>query len=247
MTKRQSWQERYWDRFYRHKPGWVDGTTEFWNMISAHAKQGGRALELGCGAANTTSRFLKEKYRTVEGLEAADPLPANEHMDQVHRSENGRWPLADGSFDTVVASYVLEHLEDPAATLAEATRVLKPGGVFIYRTPNLWHYVTLGALLSPHWVHRLLANRLRGLPEMAEEPHRAFYRVNTRRAVSQVCRRCGLVEIETRLIERDPSYGRSSRLLFFAFMAYERVVNCTDLLAGVRANLLGVWRKAGAP
>jgi demethylmenaquinone methyltransferase/2-methoxy-6-polyprenyl-1,4-benzoquinol methylase len=42
-----------------------------------------------------------------------------------------RLPMADGVFDVVTASFVLSHLPDYRAGLAEARRVLKPGGAFV--------------------------------------------------------------------------------------------------------------------
>jgi ArsR family transcriptional regulator len=42
-----------------------------------------------------------------------------------------RLPMADGSFDTVVLQMVLHYAEDPAAALAEAVRVLRPGGMLV--------------------------------------------------------------------------------------------------------------------
>lgn len=45
------------------------------------------------------------------------------------------------------------------------------------------------------------------------------------------------------LIEKEPSYGMSSKALFLMFLAYERLVNATDALAGLRANILGVLRR----
>ena len=39
-----------------------------------------------------------------------------------------RLPLADGSFDVAVLQMVLHYAEDPAAAVAEAARVLRPGG-----------------------------------------------------------------------------------------------------------------------
>lgn len=243
----KSWQERHLDRFYRSRPGWIDGTTEFWKFIETHAKPGGAVLEIGCGPSNPTSRFLKETFGRLDGLETDAHAGKNEHVDRLYVYDGGRWPLADGSYDTIVANYVLEHLEHPKETLREVARILKPGGVFLFRAPNLWHYVTLGALLTPHWFHRLVANRLRGLPRDAADPCRAFYRMNTPPRVRSACRAAGLTEVETRMIEKEPSYGRSSRLLFFAFMIYERAVNSTGFLAGVRANLLGAWQKIPGP
>jgi ubiquinone/menaquinone biosynthesis C-methylase UbiE len=45
-------------------------------------------------------------------------------------------PLADGMFDLVYCSEVLEHLNDPEQLLAEVRRILKPHGYFLMTTPN---------------------------------------------------------------------------------------------------------------
>ncbi|HJR18726.1 MAG TPA: class I SAM-dependent methyltransferase [Actinomycetota bacterium] len=45
------------------------------------------------------------------------------------RGDAQRIPFPDGAFDVVVFTYLLRYVEDPAATLAELARVLRPGGV----------------------------------------------------------------------------------------------------------------------
>ncbi|MEJ2184877.1 MAG: methyltransferase domain-containing protein [Gemmatimonadota bacterium] len=47
--------------------------------------------------------------------------------------------LAPDSIDTVLCTFVLEHLEDPARALAEMRRILKPGGTLILSAPQSWH------------------------------------------------------------------------------------------------------------
>jgi SAM-dependent methyltransferase len=51
-----------------------------------------------------------------------------------------RLPLADGCFDVVLAKAVLEHVRDAPAVVAEAHRVLKPGGFFYVELPFLYEY-----------------------------------------------------------------------------------------------------------
>jgi 2-polyprenyl-6-hydroxyphenyl methylase/3-demethylubiquinone-9 3-methyltransferase len=59
-----------------------------------------------------------------------------------------RLPFADGSFDTVVAADVLEHLPDLPAAVNELARVLAPGGSFLFdtinRTPWAWFTAVFG-------------------------------------------------------------------------------------------------------
>jgi 2-polyprenyl-6-hydroxyphenyl methylase/3-demethylubiquinone-9 3-methyltransferase len=45
-------------------------------------------------------------------------------------------PFDDGSFDAVCAMDLLEHVESPAHAIAEASRVLAPGGLFFFHTFN---------------------------------------------------------------------------------------------------------------
>ncbi len=49
-----------------------------------------------------------------------------------------RLPFASGSFDSVVLLDVLEHLSAPSDAMAEAHRVLKPGGVLVMQVPFLY-------------------------------------------------------------------------------------------------------------
>lgn len=67
-------------------------------------------------------------------------------------------PLADGSFDDVLAIDIIEHVQHPERLLAEAKRVLKPGGRMLITFPALHdgyeHFFSaLGRVLKP-WKKR---------------------------------------------------------------------------------------------
>jgi SAM-dependent methyltransferase len=52
------------------------------------------------------------------------------------RADGARLPVADGSVDAVAALFTLYHYEDPRRPIAEARRVLRPGGTFAACAPN---------------------------------------------------------------------------------------------------------------
>ena len=238
-----SWQNRYLNRYYRSIPGWVDGTTEFHELIRHHAKSFISVLELGCGSTNNTSRFLKSHFKRVEGLDVDPRAATNAHLDQFHLYRGGIWPLSSDTYDAIVANYVFEHVSNPAGLAREAFRVLKPDGLLMFRTPNLLHYVSLIARLTPHWFHRLVSNQLRNMKAESVEPYETHHRLNTKRKIWKIFRNAGFREVELRMIEKEPSYGLSSRTLFLFFMFYERMMNRYSGLVDLRANILGVYRK----
>ena len=54
------------------------------------------------------------------------------------RGDARRLPFADGTFDAVVTSEVLEHIQDDVTAISELHRVLKPGGTLGVTVPTWW-------------------------------------------------------------------------------------------------------------
>jgi SAM-dependent methyltransferase len=99
----------------------------------------GRLLDIGCA----TGVFLREMDRQtgwqVEGLEInefAAAIAREKFQLEVFQGtlEEAAYPARH--FEAVTMWDVLEHVHDPAATLAEIRRILKPGGVLVVRVPN---------------------------------------------------------------------------------------------------------------
>jgi SAM-dependent methyltransferase len=231
-----------YDRFYGDRLETADGTRQFHSLCRRYIKNGGRILEIGAGPSNPTSQFLAT-LGWLEGLDVSTEVRDNDALEHAHVFDGESFPLPDEQFEWCVSNYVLEHVTNPERHFSEIRRVLIPGGRYIFRTPNLFHYVALASRLLPHAAHKAIANRVRALESDAHEPWPTVYKANTQRALTRHASKSRLTLESIALIEPDPSYGRASAYLFYPMMGYERLVNATGLLSAFRANILGVLRK----
>ena len=77
----------------------------------------------------------------------------------------------EDNFDLVFSDNVMEHIENPDQIFSEVHRVLKPGGIFIFKTPNKFHYMPIIAMITPHSFLRWI-NAKRGRDETDTFPTR---------------------------------------------------------------------------
>ena len=73
-----------------------------------------------------------------------------ERFKGVLRGDATKLPFADHSFDVVITSEVLEHIQDDVAAIAEMVRVLKPGGHFAATVPA-WFPEKINWMLSDEY------------------------------------------------------------------------------------------------
>ena len=237
-----SWQQQYQDRFYRSRPDWQNGSQQFRNVIDSHLPADATVLELGAGPSNRTTKFLSERSSCVDGLDIDEQVKNNEYLNQRIVYDGAKFPLPGASYDAVVADYVLEHVEQPHEVFSEISRVLKPGGVFLFRTPNLFHYVSLISFLTPHFVHQLCRKFVHGVGDHPD-PYPTFYRLNSERRIRRHCKDVGMQAIELQMVEKEPSYLMFSRPAFLAGVAYERSVNSSNWFKSLRVNIFGAIRR----
>jgi SAM-dependent methyltransferase len=103
-------------------------------IAALSAAVAGSVLDVGCGTKPYRELFRVERY---VGLEI-DSEHARRHSLADVFYAGDRFPFADAEFDALVANQVLEHVFEPARFLAEAQRVLKPGGTLLLTVPFLW-------------------------------------------------------------------------------------------------------------
>ncbi|MFD1623174.1 class I SAM-dependent methyltransferase [Azospirillum griseum] len=100
-------------------------------------RRGGlRILEVGVGTGLSLSDYRTDNRvvgidLSTDMLKVAQERVAREHLTHVEgllEMDAGKLAFADGSFDVVVAMYVMTVVPDPQGTMAELERVCKPGG-----------------------------------------------------------------------------------------------------------------------
>lgn len=143
-------------------PGQVD--VDLWNehlsryAFATRLARRKRVLDVGCGAGYGSAE-LANTASSVTGIDiSADAVAyATEHYQrqnlQFQQAGAAQLPFPDAAFDLVVAFEVIEHLTDWEQLIAEARRVLSPGGQFVVSTPNKAYYAESRRLSGPNPFH----------------------------------------------------------------------------------------------
>jgi len=197
-------------------------------------------LELGAGAGIVPQMNFRGLVARVCGIDPDPRVRTNPFLDEAQVATGEKLPYADESFDIVIADNVVEHLSEPVAVFSEVARVLKPSGLFVFKTPNKLHYMPTMARLTPHWFHRIY-NKMRGRAAVDTFPTQ--YRANTHAQVVKVANLAGLVVESVRLIEGRPEYLRPFALTYLIGWSYERAVNRVRMLEQFRILLVATLRK----
>jgi SAM-dependent methyltransferase len=97
-----------------------------------------RVLDLGC-ATGALLEKLRDRGWVCAGVEISPSAEYARHERglDVRQTSLEETRFSDESFDLVLASHLIEHLNDPAAFVREVRRVLAPGGRFLVTTPNI--------------------------------------------------------------------------------------------------------------
>lgn len=103
-------------------------------LTACKAGSGAPVLDYGCG-----NRAYQGVVQACDLNYVAADMPGNAHADIV-LNEHGEIPLDQQRYDIVLSAQVLEHVPSPAKYLAEAWRVLKPGGSLVLSTHGVWIY-----------------------------------------------------------------------------------------------------------
>lgn len=227
------------ERYRRRHPGWRPATEVYADLVRAHLRPESRLLDLGCGRGGLVEQLAHPLSQMV-GIDP-DMVSLREHRLPLPRAQafSHRLPFAAGCFDVVYASWLLEHLPQPDRDFRKIGRVLRPGGVFVFITPNRRHPLSLFNHLLGR-VRRVQGWLVRGLyGRAAADAFPTFYRVNSRRDLERLAAASNL-RLERFEVVADPTYLAFTPALFSLMQRLER-----HIPAERKIHLVGALRAAG--
>lgn len=164
LDKFQALAAKWWDPNSEFRPlheinplrlNWIDGLASL---------AGKKVLDVGCGGG-ILAESMAGRGATVTGIDLADK---SLQIARLHKLESGAnvnyetistEDLAERepeSFDVVTCMEMLEHVPDPASTVAACARLAKPGGWLFFSTINRNPKSFLFAIVGAEYVLRLL-------------------------------------------------------------------------------------------
>ncbi len=100
----------------------------------------GQFLDVGCGKMPYRNYILEHaEVSKYVGLDIENALEYDAKVKPDFTWDGIKMPFENNSFESAMATEVLEHCPEPEIVLKEVYRVLKPGGVFFFTVPFLWN------------------------------------------------------------------------------------------------------------
>jgi len=133
--------------------------------VRPYISEGVVLCDIGCGPQAELLRDLSGYIKEGIGLDKKVTEKRFDNLSLKTILLDDHLPLPDKSVDVVTLLAVLEHLEKPVAMLAEAKRILKPGGTLLITVPTV----------TNQWVGEFLSYRLHLIDENEYRDHKRYY------------------------------------------------------------------------
>ena len=121
---------------------WFRARRDMIARLMKKVPKGSNVLDIGCGSGLLVSLF-GDRYQMhgVDNSAAALALAKGRGIPNIRKADAAATSYHDHAFDCIIASDILEHIEDDRKALAEWRRILRPGGrliVFVPAFQALW-------------------------------------------------------------------------------------------------------------
>jgi len=164
-------------------PGLEPSQHRYYAVVREHVRNADW-LDLGCGHCVFGNWMLEQQKEVIEDCRSIvgadldlEGLKKHQGIRDKCMASGYALPFRNQAFDLITANMVVEHIGDPGALFHEVSRVLRPGGRFIFHTPNRSGYSTIAARCLPEFSKKPLARIIDG--READDVFPTHYRMNS--------------------------------------------------------------------
>lgn len=186
------------------------------DILKLHIRPDMKWLDLGCGRHILPPWRREEENRLKVNCKMAAGIDYNLHSLVNHKTisrliqgDIAHLPLKDNSFDVATANMVVEHLTNPDVQFREIQRILKPGGTFIFHTPNVFGYTAILLMLVPK---ALKPGLVRFFQEDEEGDLVTYYKANSAKRIHSLAQATGFKVVKSGYWHHLPFLELSPRL-----------------------------------
>ena len=236
----------YWASQRLIIPSFKSSESVYAELLPRYVARDARWLDLGCGRS-ILPKWRKEEEtrlaatcRQVVGIDYdIDSIKSNHGLSAKIRGNVIQLPFKNDAFDLITANMVVEHLDTPRDQFLEISRIMRPKGLFLFHTPNVFGYGVLVARLVPQWLKNKLIYLLEGREE--GDVFETYYRANSEKRIHKLARACGFEVVKIEMLVSDPVFAAIPPF-FVPELIWIRML-MTKPLRSLRTNIIAILQK----
>ena len=194
----------------------------YYETLRSYLSPATRWLDMGCG------------HQVL-----ADDLRAHPGLGPRVSGDLSRLPFAPAEWDVISANMVMEHVSDPGAVLQGVHESLRPGGTFVFHTPNAYHWGTIVARCLADGPEHWLISLLEGRQEADVFP--THYRINTAARIRRLADANGFDVVHVAHVSSSATLSMLGPLVL-PELAFIRLIQL-PVFAQLRSGLVVTLRK----
>lgn len=223
--------------------------SRYFQVLNSVVRPGCRWLELGCGGQfvpewsiplNRQSEVASRADLLV-GIDVDSALTHHPMLSNKVFALGDHIPFAANSFDIVSANMVVEHLEFPVKVFSEIHRVLAPGGIFLFHTPNYRNPVLFGASLIPYSLKKRLIVAFFEDAREEEDIFPTFYRANTTKDIRNIAQASSLQVEDLRVVGSVGFFNQIEPIGYLELFILK--LHTLPLVRALNTNIIAVLKK----
>ncbi len=246
MVERDIFYKIYWKIQSIIVPNLKYSQSIYEDVLKLYCKDKYVWLDLGCGRhllphwRYDEEKKLIQQCKMLIGLDYdIYSLKKNYAIKNRVNGDISKLPFTNKSFDLITANMVFEHLRDPEIQLSEIYRILKPGGVLIFHTPNILGYTTIMSRILPKFLKSKLINLIDCRKE--EDIFPTYYRLNSQTRINKIARDIGFEVEEIKMIVSAAQFVIIPPLVVFELLWIRLLMN--KKMRMFRTNIIARFRK----